>query len=133
VPPAAAVRTPASQAASETRVSKDPDDPPPYILTGDLAEIRKKGIIRLLVTTPDHLARAGDPKIDEEAFARKLNLRAVSVVVSDRSALVPALNAGDGDVIVASLAITPERSREIAIALEVVHVEVSAARRASAQ
>ena len=48
------------------------------------------------------------------AFARKLGLRAVPVVISDRSQLIPALRAGQGDVIVGSLAITPERAEEIA-------------------
>ena len=36
------------------------------------------------------------------------------VVVSDRSQLIPALRAGRGDIIVGSLAITPERAEEIA-------------------
>ena len=74
--------------------------------------------LRLLVTAPEHLQRAGDPKREElalaVAFARKLGLRAVPVVVSDRSQLIPALRAGRGDVIVGSLAVTPERAEEIA-------------------
>ena len=86
--------------------------------TGDLSAIQKSGAIRLLVTGSEHLQRAGDPKREElalaVAFARKLDLRAVPVVISDRSQLIPALRAGQGDVIVGSLAITPERAVEIA-------------------
>src|SRR5262245_36628347 len=86
--------------------------------TGDLPAIRKAGTLRLLVTAPEHLQRAGDPKREElalaMAFARKLGLRAVPVAISDRSQLIPALLAGHGDVIVGSLAITPERAREVA-------------------
>src|SRR5262245_50027284 len=88
------------------------------VATGDLPAIRKTGALRLLVTAPEHLQRAGDPKREElalaVAFARKLELRAIPVVVSDRSQLIPALRAGRGDVIVGSLAVTPERAEAIA-------------------
>jgi membrane-bound lytic murein transglycosylase F len=94
--------------------------------TGDLPAIRKAGALRLLVTAPEHLQRASDPKREELAlavsFARKLGLRAVPVVVSDRSQLIPALQAGRGDVIVGSLAITPERAAEIAFTRPVRYV-----------
>ena len=56
------------------------------------------------------------------AFARKLDLRAVPVVISDRSQLIPALRAGQGDVIVGSLAVTPERAEAIAFTRPVRHV-----------
>jgi membrane-bound lytic murein transglycosylase F len=86
--------------------------------TGDLPAIRAAGALRLLVTAPEHLQRAGDPKREElalaMAFARKLDLRAIPIVVSDRSQLIPALQAGRGDVIVGSLAVTPERAAAIA-------------------
>ena len=94
--------------------------------TGDLPAIQKSGVLRLLVTAPEHLQRAGDPKREElalaVAFARKLDLRAVPVVISDRSQLIPALRAGQGDVIVGSLAITPERADLIAFTRPVRHV-----------
>jgi membrane-bound lytic murein transglycosylase F len=93
---------------------------------GDLPAIRKAGALRLLVTAPEHLQRAADPKREELAlavsFARKLGLRAVPVVVSDRSQLIPALRAGRGDVIVGSLAVTPERAAEIAFTRPVRYV-----------
>jgi peptidoglycan lytic transglycosylase F len=88
------------------------------LATADLPALRKTGTLRLLVTAPEHLQRAGDPKREElalaTAFARKLGLRATPIVVSDRSQLIPALRAGQGDIIVGSLAITPERAREVA-------------------
>jgi peptidoglycan lytic transglycosylase F len=90
---------------------------PDAAATGDLPAIQRSGTLRLLVTAPDHLHRAGDPKRDElplaVAFGRKLDLRAVPVVISDRSQLIPALRAGRGDVIVGSLAITPERAEQV--------------------
>ena len=98
----------------------------PGVATGDLPAIRKTGALRLLVTAPDHLQRAGDPKREElalaTAFARKLGLRAVPVVVSDRSQLIPALRAGRGDLIVGSLAVTPERAAEVAFTRPVRYV-----------
>ena len=91
---------------------------PDATATGDLPAIQKTGALRLLVTAPENLQRAGDPKREElalaVAFARKVGLRAVPVVVSDRSQLIPALRAGRGDVIVGSLAVTPGRAGEIA-------------------
>ena len=94
--------------------------------TGDLPAIQKSGVLRLLVTGSEHLQRAGDPKREElalaVAFARKLDLRAVPVVISDRSQLIPALRAGQGDVIVGSLAITPERAEVIAFTRPVRYV-----------
>src|SRR5262245_12007753 len=56
----------------------------PGIATGDLPAIQKTGALRLLVTAPEYLQRAGDPKREElalaVAFARKLDLRPVSIV-----------------------------------------------------
>jgi peptidoglycan lytic transglycosylase F len=99
---------------------------PGLAATGDLPEIRKTGRLRLLVTAPEHLQRAGDPKREElalaVAFAQKAGLRAIPVVVPERSELIPALRAGRGDVIVGSLAITHERAAEIAFTRPVRHV-----------
>ncbi len=107
---------PGSAAAAVAAVAAD--SAAPETARGDLPAIRKAGALRLIVTGPDSLQRANDPKREEQAlaaaFARKLGLRVVPVVVSDRSQLIPALRAGRGDVIVGSLAITPERAEEIA-------------------
>lgn len=94
------------------------DSATPVTATGDLSAIQRTGALRMIVTGPDSLQRANDPKREEQAlaaaFARKLGLRVVAVVVSDRSQLIPALRGGRGDVIVGSLAITPERAEAIA-------------------
>ena len=73
------------------------------------------GALRLLVTAPEHLQRAGDPKRDGAGAGASpsrgsSSSAAIPVVVSDRSQLIPALRAGRGDVIVGSLAVTPERA-----------------------
>ncbi|HEY7138921.1 MAG TPA: transporter substrate-binding domain-containing protein [Methylomirabilota bacterium] len=100
--------------------------PVPSVATGDLPAIQRAGVLRLLVTAPEQLQRAGDPKKEElalaVAFARKLGLRAVPVVVSDRSQLIPALRAGRGDIVVGSLAITPERAEQVAFSRPVRYV-----------
>lgn len=90
-----------------------------YTLTGDLSEIRAKGVIRFLVHgEADNLPRSGDPKVAEQALARELaqslGLLPVFVPVAEQSDLTAELNEGHGDVIVASLAATPRRSEQIA-------------------
>src|SRR5688500_15101148 len=87
--------------------------------TGDLPEIQKRGSLRLLVTGgAEYLPRSGDPRSTErslaEQLARKLGVEAVYVPVADSSELIPELLAGKGDVIVAALAVTPERAEKIA-------------------
>ena len=91
----------------------------PYVLKGDLAEIKSKGVIRFLVHgEADYLPRAGDPRAAERALAedlaRKLGFTPVFVPVAEQDDLVAALNGGTGDLIVGSLAIIAERSKLIA-------------------
>jgi membrane-bound lytic murein transglycosylase F len=90
-----------------------------YVLNGDLAEIRAKGSLRFLVHgEADYLPRNGDPKAAEHALARalaqNLGLTPIFVPVAEQSDLLTELNEGHGDVIVASLAVTPKRSERIA-------------------
>jgi membrane-bound lytic murein transglycosylase F len=92
---------------------------PPYVLTGDLEELRVRGALRFLVPDLDEfLPRGYDPFREELQLARdlaaRLGLRAVFVPVADGDALLPALTAGHGDVVVASLTITPERLEQVA-------------------
>lgn len=82
---------------------------------GDLGEIKKAGTIRFLIpSTPDYLPRASDPRTAEmqlaEDFAKKLGLKASFVPVEQRDRFLDELNAGHGDVVVASLSPTPERN-----------------------
>jgi membrane-bound lytic murein transglycosylase F len=93
--------------------------PSSYVLSGDLSQIRAKGSIRFLVHgEADYLPRNGDPKAAEHALARalaqNLGLTPVFVPVVDQADLIAELDGGHGDVIVASLAATPERSKQIA-------------------
>lgn len=88
-----------------------------YVLTGDLPALQAKGTIRFLVAGEgEYLPRAGDPAAAEralaEAFAAKLNLKA-DFVSEEPSTLIAALSEGRGDVIAASLAVTPERQAQI--------------------
>lgn len=85
----------------------------------DLKEIQARGEIRFLVPGElDYLPREGDPRRAEQdlarAFADKLKLKAVFVPVGEHAALIPELQAGSGEVIVASLAVTPERAAKVA-------------------
>ena len=91
----------------------------PYTLRGDLAEIKSKGAIRFLFHGEvDYLPRSGDPRLVERAaaadLANRLGLTPVFVSVAEQDDLIAELNDGHGDVIIGSLAITPERSKRIA-------------------
>jgi membrane-bound lytic murein transglycosylase F len=101
------------------KVAAQEEPSPSYTLSGDLSEIRAKGSIRFLVHgEADHLPRGGDPRAAEQALARELaknlGLTPVFVPVAGQSDLIAELNEGHGDVIVASLAVTPRRSEQIA-------------------
>lgn len=99
--------------------------PPPQ--SGDLPEIQKAGALRFLIPGEmDSLAREGDPRAAEQDLARqlaaKLKLTAVFVPVGEYGELLDALEEGRGDVIVASLAVTPERQARIAFTRPVRYV-----------
>jgi membrane-bound lytic murein transglycosylase F len=94
-------------------------EPASYVLTGDLAEIQKKKTIRFLVPgSLDHLPREHDPRSAElalaEDFAKKLKLTPIFVPVAERDQMIAELEAGRGDVIVASMTVTKERAEQIA-------------------
>ena len=84
----------------------------------DLAGIRARGRLRLLLPgrqEPETLPRSGFPPDLErrlaEEFARRLALEPVPVEVDSYQALIPSLLEGRGDVLVASLTVTPERKK----------------------
>lgn len=108
-------------APAEAAAAPEPEEAPApaYELKGDLPDIVAKGTIRFLVTSGhDYLQRVGDPKGPEidlaRAFAEKLGIKAVFIPVASRDELPTLLDAGKGDVIAASMAITPERSEKMA-------------------
>ena len=79
----------------------------PYVLRGDLSEIKSQGFIRFLVHgEADYLPRQGDPRVAERAlaeeFAIRLGLKPIFVSVEEQDDLISELNEGHGDVIVGS-------------------------------
>jgi len=97
---------------------EDSTSPSSYVLNGDLAAMKTKGSIRFLVHgEADYLTRDGDPRTAERAlaneFAKKLGLTPIFVPVAEQDDLISELNEGHGDVIIASFAVTPERSDKI--------------------
>jgi membrane-bound lytic murein transglycosylase F len=97
-----------------------PRPPPEPPFTGDLAELRKKGTLRVLVegTEEAFLPRQGMPKAQDREllvrFAEKQGLTVEFLAVQGFDKLIPLLREGRGDVIAADLTVTPERAKEIA-------------------
>jgi len=84
----------------------------------DLPGIIKRGTIRFIIRQPDgYLPRDGMPleqdRVLAQAFGDRLNLNVEFVVAPTRADLIPYLLAGKGDVVAASLQITPERSAQV--------------------
>jgi len=88
--------------------------------TGDLAAIRKRGVLRVLTRNNPvtyFLHRGEQHGFEFElarAAAESMGVRLEVVVVPARDLLIPWLKEGKGDVIAASLTVTPERSAEVA-------------------
>jgi membrane-bound lytic murein transglycosylase F len=88
--------------------------------TGDLAAIRKRGVLRVLTRNNPvtyFLHRGEQYGFDFElakAAAEALGVRLEVVVPPSRDQLIPWLIEGRGDVIAASLTITPERAAQVA-------------------
>ncbi len=87
---------------------------------GDLSAIRKRGKLRILLPRREEaetLPRSGFPpdlerKMAEE-FARRLKLDPVPVYVDSYDDLIPHLLEGKGDVLVASMTVTPARRERV--------------------
>ena len=92
---------------------------PPFIERGDLEEIRKRGVLRVLVPmqTNGRLPRRGIPLRYErglvESYARRAQLDLFWVYVESRKELISSLLEGRGDVIVANLTATDERRESV--------------------
>jgi membrane-bound lytic murein transglycosylase F len=87
----------------------------------DLAALRERGTIRLLVSASDDedlLPRAGwiphEERLLAEEFAEELGLAPKWVYVEDFDELIPMLLAGQGDLVADLLTVTPERSKQVA-------------------
>ncbi len=97
--------------------------------TGDLAGIRKRGVLRVLTRNNPvtyFLHRGEQHGFDFElakAAAEAIGVRLEVVVPPSRDLLIPWLKEGRGDVIAASLTVTPERSAEVAFSRPYLYVD----------
>jgi membrane-bound lytic murein transglycosylase F len=93
---------------------------PPFVETGDLAQIRAQGTLRVLLPASENrkLRRAEAPLDTErdlvEAFARQQGLEPFWIHVEDREDLIPFLLAGQGDLVAANLTATSARRQKVA-------------------
>lgn len=108
-----------------------------YVETGDLAQIRQHGKLRLLIPRRlegDNLPRSGHAFVESrelaEAFAKEMGLTADIVYVESHDKLIAQLLEGNGDVIVANLTATPERKKRIAFTAPIVLVHEQVVTRA---
>lgn len=92
----------------------------PYVERGDLAALRERGTVRILVprrSSRHGLPRSGHPlDFDRDLaaeFVQSLGLRPRFVWVSAHDELIPALLEGRGDMIAASLTVTAERDSQV--------------------
>jgi membrane-bound lytic murein transglycosylase F len=98
-----------------------------YQETGDLNSLEDRGKLRILVTRRNSpaLPRQGSPIYMEQTlaarFADQLELQPVLVYVDGFDALIPALRAGQGDLIAANLTITDERKQLIDFTVPIGH------------
>jgi membrane-bound lytic murein transglycosylase F len=99
---------------------EEPAPPPEPPFTGDLAALRKRGTLRVLVdgTEEDSLPREGMPREQDRAllerFAEKYGMAVEFLAVDSFDQLIPLLREGRGDLIAADLTVTPERAKDIA-------------------
>lgn len=92
----------------------------------DLAAIRERGTLRLLVARREaqkYLPRGSEPLGRERdlavAFARDLGVEVEWVTLDREDALIPALLAGAGDLVVDHVAVTPGRRERVAFSAPV--------------
>lgn len=101
----------------------------PILSTDDLSVLRDRGRIRFLIPRFDGLnalPRDGLPVLDYQdlarTFAESLQLEAEWVFVDEFAQLIPALQAGRGDVIVTNMTATEARAKEVAFSREIAQV-----------
>ena len=96
----------------------------------DLDAIRDRGVLRLIapadVDDQSFLPRAGSPIDNQyeaaEAFARAQGLKPVMIPVAAFKDMIPTLERGEGDVLVANLTVTEARRKRIAFSVPITHV-----------
>ncbi len=99
-----------------------------YSPAGDLADIKARGVLRVLVVQTDKspeffsLQSGQAPGFDREildSFARTQGVRLEPVVVAGWDQLIPALQAGKGDVIAGRFTVTEARRQQVAFTVDV--------------
>lgn len=99
-----------------------PDAPPPKYI-GDLPELEKRGVLRVIVPEDliSHMPRQAEQVTLDYDIARDLadalKLDLVLVATKDYSRMLEKLLAGEGDLIAASLTVTPGREAQVAFSL----------------
>ena len=117
-PPSPSVSAAPPRAAE--RVERGAGPTAAVFATGDLADIRQRAELRILVPPSDEgfLPRDGSPYASERAlaaaFARELNVTPRFIPIRGFENLLPALLAGQGDLVARNLTVTPARRRLVA-------------------
>ncbi len=100
------------------------------VFQGDFIDILRQGKLRILLTrdfsSASYLPRRGSPLAEQqriaEEFALSHGLIPELVVVDNFSKLIPALEAGHGDIIVDNLTINDQRLQQMSFSVPVDHV-----------
>lgn len=113
--------SPEQQTPEQPAVEPAPPAFENYLELGDLAEIRARGVLRLLAPRgqeDDALPRDGLPGSEwrqlAERFARSRGLEPQWIYVDSFADLIPALVQGRGDVIASNFSRTAERAEQVA-------------------
>ena len=97
--------------------------------TGDLPDLRSRGVLRVIVPLGaiSYMPRHGEQVTLDYDIARDLaealKLNVELVEVGDFSKMMGKLLEGEGDVVAASLTITPERQKQAAFSVPYLHVD----------
>ncbi len=106
-----------------------PPLPPAPIYTGDLPDLRSRGALRVIVPLEpiSYMPRHGEQVTLDYDIARDLaealKLNLVLVEVGDYSRMMGKLLEGEGDLVAASLTITPERQKQAAFSVPHLYVD----------
>ena len=102
---------------------------PPPVYTGDLPHLRSRGALRVIVPLEpiSHMPRHGEQVTLDYDIARDLaealKLDLVLVEVGDFSRMMGKLLEGEGDLVAASLTITPDREKQAAFSVPYLYVD----------
>ncbi len=102
-------------------------EPPKY--TGDLPELRARGVIRFIVRPDaiDHIPRNAEPvELDHDmarGIAESLKMELRMITVDDHRSMVDKLLLGEGDIVAANLTDTPEREAKTAFSVPYHYVD----------